>query len=91
VTPAEIDKALRRALDELAPIVKDPLAREARIVAAAVSVLVVIAGEQEQRLRALELCPKAPGGRPGPHVWNGFTGEPGARCCHCDTPRGAGV
>lgn len=55
---------------------------------ACVAALANVVVQQEQRLRALEPCTKARGGRPGPHVWTGFQGEPGARCGYCEVPRG---
>lgn len=47
----DIDKALRRILDETGQIAKNPLAgQDARVLAASVALLAAIIGEQEKRL-----------------------------------------
>lgn len=53
LTPALIDKSLREIITRAGAIAKDPLAREAREVAACVSLLALVVADQEKRLRAM--------------------------------------
>lgn len=78
MTPAEIDAALRRIITETGEAAKNPTAREARTVAAAVSLLALVIADQEQRLRALEPCQSERVSVFSGHKWNA-----GGTCMYC--------
>lgn len=80
----DVEKSLRELISRVAAVAQDPLSRgETRTLAAAISLLGVIVGKQEERLRALERCRES---RLGDHTW--IVDEGRVVCALCGVPRG---